>query len=81
MAQLVVRNLDDSTKAGLRRRAERHGRSVEAEVREILQAAAADSGETQLPLGGRIAARFARVGLEEEIREHRGTPALPARFE
>ena len=81
MAQLVVRNLDNSTKAGLRRRAERHGRSVEAEVREILQAAAADTGETQVPLGDRITARFARVGLEEEIREQRGTLALPATFE
>ena len=81
MAQLVVRNLDDSTKAGLRRRAERHGRSVEAEVQEILQAAAVDTGETHGPLGGRITARFARVGFEEEILEQRGTLALPATFE
>jgi plasmid stability protein len=31
MAQLVVRNLDDGVKAKLRRRAEAHGRSMEAE--------------------------------------------------
>lgn len=39
MAQLLVRNLPDEIKSGLRQRAERHHRSVEAEVREILSAA------------------------------------------
>ncbi len=39
MAQLLVRNLPDAVKDGLRQRAERHHRSVEAEVREILSAA------------------------------------------
>ena len=36
MAQLVVRNLSDEIKERLKRRAERHGRSLEAEVRAIL---------------------------------------------
>ena len=36
MAQILVRNLDESTKTFLQRRAKRHGRSMEAEVREIL---------------------------------------------
>lgn len=36
MASLVVRGLDDSVKEGLTRRAREHGRSMEAEVREIL---------------------------------------------
>ena len=36
MAQLVVRNLPDDVKERLRRRADRHGRSLEAEVRDIL---------------------------------------------
>jgi plasmid stability protein len=36
MAQILVRNLDESTKEFLRHRAKRHGRSMEAEVREIL---------------------------------------------
>ena len=36
MAQLVVRNLPDDVKGRLRRRADRHGRSLEAEVRDIL---------------------------------------------
>lgn len=39
MAQILVRNLPDDTKDALRRRAEQHQRSLEAEVREILSAA------------------------------------------
>lgn len=36
MAQLVVRDLDEEVKVRLRRRAAEHGRSMEAEVRDIL---------------------------------------------
>ena len=39
MAQLIVRNLDPEIVARLRRRAAQHGRSVEAEHREILREA------------------------------------------
>jgi plasmid stability protein len=43
MANLHVRNIDDALIARLKRRAARHGRSMEAEHREILrQALAAD---------------------------------------
>jgi plasmid stability protein len=37
MASLSVRNLDDDLLARLKRRAARHGRSAEAEVRDILR--------------------------------------------
>lgn len=37
MGSLSVRNLDDDLLARLKRRAARHGRSAEAEVREILR--------------------------------------------
>ncbi|MCB1034591.1 MAG: DNA-binding protein [Acidobacteria bacterium] len=37
MAQLIVRNLDDRIVAQLRVRAAQHGRSAEAEHREILR--------------------------------------------
>jgi plasmid stability protein len=40
MAQLVVRNIEESVKARLQRRARSNGRSMEAEVREILRNAA-----------------------------------------
>ena len=36
MAQLLVRNVDDAIVKALRERAARHGRSAEAEHREIL---------------------------------------------
>lgn len=39
MATLTIRQLDERTHAHLRMRAARHGRSVEAEVRAILDAA------------------------------------------
>jgi plasmid stability protein len=39
MAQLLVRNIENEVKARLQRRAKRHGRSMEEEVRDILRAA------------------------------------------
>ncbi len=43
MAQLIVRKLPDEVVASLKERASRNGRSVEAEVREILLDAARPS--------------------------------------
>ena len=40
VASILVRNLSDATKERLRRRAIRHNRSLEAEVRAILKRAA-----------------------------------------
>ena len=37
MAQFIVRHLQDDVKSRLKRRAERHGRSMEEEVRHILR--------------------------------------------
>ncbi|ESQ10260.1 MAG: toxin-antitoxin system [Thiohalocapsa sp. PB-PSB1] len=81
MAQLTVRNLEDDVKARLTQRARQHGRSTEDEVREILRAAAL----ADLPakpqgvqgLGSRIAARFAGLGLEDDITEWQGEPVRP----
>jgi len=81
MAQLLVRHLDDDVKAKLQLRARRHGHSTEEEVREILRNAVRDEGGTRAPLGSRLAARFARVGLTEDIPELRDQPAQPADFE
>lgn len=44
MPQLLVRNLEQETVRRLRERAVRHGRSVEAEHREILRSALAMPG-------------------------------------
>lgn len=40
MASIIVRGLDDSTKAQIAKQAAQHGRSMEAEVRDILTKAA-----------------------------------------
>jgi plasmid stability protein len=81
MAQLLVRQLDDDVKAKLQLRARRHGRSTEEEVREILANAVREEGSDPTALGSRLAARFAAVGLVEEIPELRGHLAQPADFE
>jgi plasmid stability protein len=78
MAQLVVRKIDDDVKAKLQRRAQRHGRSTEEEVREILRNAVRGEAQAPAPLGSRLAGRFARLGLTQEIPELRGHPARPA---
>jgi plasmid stability protein len=79
MAQIVVRKLEDEVKEGLRRRAARHGRSLEAEVREILRdAAVAEPGEeddiARFGLGTWLTRQFAGIGLREreKIEEIRG---------
>jgi antitoxin FitA len=61
MATLTIRGLDDDTKARLRVRAARHGRSMEAEVRIIL-AEALPPQPASGSLGSRIHARFADIG-------------------
>jgi antitoxin FitA len=73
MAQLVVRNLEESVKTKLRRRAKRHGRSMEEEVREILRNAAKDEPRRGMGLGTEIAELFRGIGLRpgEEIQELR----------
>jgi plasmid stability protein len=81
MGQLLVRQLDDNVKAKLQRRARRHGRSTEEEVREILSNAVRGEDGMRAPLGSRLAARFTRIGLDEDIPELRGQPARRADFE
>jgi antitoxin FitA len=64
MATLTIRGLDPETHARLRVAAARHGRSMEAEVRAILQERLAlSTGERGL--GRRIQARF--QGLEGDL--------------
>ena len=81
MAQVVVRQLEDDVKEKLQRRARRHGRSTEEEIREILRNAVRSEGSARPALGSRIAARFRKVGLDGDIPELRGHPAEPADFE
>ena len=79
VAQLIVRNLEDSVKEKLRRRAARRRRSLEAEVRDILCDAVARPESNERHLGRRIASRFARL-MDLDVTELRGQAARPARF-
>ena len=80
MAQFIVRRLEDDLKARLKRRAERHGRSMEEEVRHILRNAAKEENRPVPKLGSRIAARFKKAGLTVDLPELRGQPVRSADF-
>jgi len=69
MAQLLVRNLENSVKARLQRRAKRNGRSMEEEVRDILRAAVKEEKSDKGGLGTEISRIFAKHGLERPISE------------
>ena len=64
MATLTIRDLDEELRARLRVNAARHGRSMEAEVREILREALTRPAAAD-HLGTRIRQRFATVGGAE----------------
>ena len=81
MAQLIVRGVEEDVKARLRRRAKRHGRSMEEEVRHILRNAVKEETRARGGLGTRIAARFAKIGLASELPEVRGGVPRPAVFD
>lgn len=81
MAQLVVRKIETGVKSRLQRRAQRHGRSMEEEVRDILRNAAKEENRPARGLGTEIAALFTKVGLDAEIPELRGHEIKPASFD
>ena len=81
MAQFLVRRLEDDVKARLKRRASRHGRSMEEEIRHILRDAAKQANRPLARLGSRIAARFRKSGLTADLPELRGQPARSADFD
>lgn len=85
MASVTVRNLPDEVHRALRVRAAHHGRSTEAEIREILEAAARPPQRVKL---GSLLASIAREagGLTDaeaesfnQLRDK--TPTDPMRFE
>ena len=81
MAQFVVRQLEDDVAAKLKRRAKRHKRSMEEEVRSILRDAAKEEHRPATKLGSRIAARFKTVGLTSDLPELHGELARAAEFD
>jgi antitoxin FitA len=86
MAQLVVRDLEESVKRRLKRRAVKNGRSLEGEVREILRSVTAvpkvvKRDKNEKGLGTQLAELFAgKVPPEFKIEEIRGEWARPVDF-
>ena len=72
MAQLVVRNIEDSVKKRLQQRARKNRRSMEDEVRETLRNSVNEEDNNTRRLGTEISSLFRRNGLETEIPELRG---------
>lgn len=84
MAILTVRNVPDDVHRALRVRAAQHGRSMEAEVREIL--AAVVKPEQRVRVGEALAAIGRKIGLTHEDfavfeRVRDKTPAKPLSFD
>ena len=67
MAQLVVRDLPEAVKAGLKERASARGRSLEAEVREILCEASKVIPPSTAPSTESIVTRLLRLQAENPI--------------
>ena len=80
MAALSIRDLDDAVTEKLRLRAARHGRSVEAEIRLILIAAAAEEERPGTDLFRALTGRFAQLGGVDPDLPARTTPPRAAGF-
>jgi plasmid stability protein len=81
MAQFVVRNIEAEVKRRLQKRAARHGRSMEEEVRDILRNALKDEVPSAGGLGSEIVALFRGKGIHSEIPELRGYQIKPESFD
>ncbi|WP_271895591.1 FitA-like ribbon-helix-helix domain-containing protein [Candidatus Phyllobacterium onerii] len=79
MPAVTVRNLPEETHRALKLRAAQHGRSTEAEIREILEEAIRP--KDRVKVGSELAAFGRRFGgLDLDVRRDQ-TPAEPAKFE
>ncbi|MBM3598356.1 MAG: plasmid stability protein [Alphaproteobacteria bacterium] len=76
MAAMIVRKISDATHRALRMRAAQKGRSVEAEVRAILDEAVRSADRPGI---GTALMKMFRPGVDLEVRRNRA-PAEPAEF-
>lgn len=84
MPAVTIRNLSDETHRALKLRAAGHGRSTEAEMRDILEAAVRPA--QRLRLGSALSALSRDAGLSNADfdaleRARDTTPATPVSFE
>ena len=78
MPNVTIRNLPPETHRAIKARARRHGRSTEAEIREILRLAAQPPGA--LRFGDELAALGAAFGGVELQEERSGKPMRAAKL-
>ncbi|MCC5622264.1 plasmid stability protein [Nostoc sp. CHAB 5715] len=62
MSNITISNLDDDIKYRLQKRAEKHGRSLEEEAREILYLALTKNHNHRFNLANILEERFANLG-------------------
>lgn len=84
MAAVTIRNLSEETHRALKLRAACHGRSAEAEIRDILERAVRPAKRVRL--GSAMAAAGRQAGVTnadvEALEQHRDRkPASPMSFE
>jgi plasmid stability protein len=74
VAQILIRKVDERVKARIQRRARRNGRSMEAEVREMISKASLEKETPEVRFGTATVALFSGSGvtLDEPIKEIRG---------
>ena len=58
MAQILVRNLDEDTVKKLKNRAKNNGRSLQAEVKMILEQASGEEGTVDMETAKKMLAEF-----------------------
>ena len=84
MPSVTIRNVPDEVHRAIRVRAARHGRSIEAEMRDILESAVKPQGRVKL------GSMLAEIGRKEKLPEEEfaifesvrdRTPARAASFE
>ena len=85
LADILIRRIDEATKEVLRRRAERHGKSLEADLRDTLERLAHEEAETPddtEPFGSWLV-NITRPGfdLDEALAALRSAPIRAASFE
>lgn len=84
MPSITIRNIPEEVRRALRMRAAMHGRSTEAEVRDILAMAAKPEGRIKLgslltSIGREAGLTRADAGVFQKLRDK--TPARPMGFE
>lgn len=84
MRSVIVRNAPDEVHRAIRVRAARHGRSIEAEMRDILESAVKPQGRVKLgsllsEIGRKIKLTDDEFAILESVRDK--TPARAVSFE